>query len=484
MTALRVAMLVALVAAGTMVLGWWCVPVLGLLYGGARGTGRWLPLEAGIGAALGWAGVLAWSAPLGPLWQLAVRAGGVFGLPGWAFIAVTLIFAGLLAATAAHLGALARRGLPLLLGLTACTAGTGPAAVGIDFAQVAAGRDFSCGLAADGTAYCWDQFPGVPIATSGTVKLKSLSVRYRHSCGVGQDGKAYCWGDNTVGQLGRTGGTQFTSPGPVSGDLTFQSVSVGLAHTCGLTGDGGVYCWGANDVYQLGVDSVPGSCDLGSGTAPVDCSTQPVPVLADLRFTGVSAGDFHSCAVATDGAAYCWGQGNTGQLGTGGSAAAPPAPVSGGLTFLALSAGGDHSCGVTTAHDAYCWGSNADLQLGSLANDGACVEAISRCTTVPFAVTGGLKFDSLTTSEAVPYTGTGPLVGGHSCGLAVDGHAYCWGLNENGQLGSSPDLRSYTPVLARGDSLFAQVSAGWTHTCGLTRQGEIICWEHLSPRAQ
>jgi len=475
-------MLVVLVAAGTMVLGWWCVPVLGLLYGAARGKGAGLALEAGAGAALGWAGVLAWSAPLGPLWQLAVRAGGIFGLPGWAFVAVTLAFAGLLAAPAAVLGSGARRGLPLLLGLSACNASTGPPAVGINFIQVAAGREFSCGLAADGTAYCWDQFPGVPIPVSGTVKLRSVSVRYRHTCGVGQDGQAYCWGDNTVGQVGRVGGTQYNAPVPVRGNLTFQSVSVGLAHTCGLTADGAVYCWGANDVNQLGMDSVPGPCDVGAGPVAVDCSPDPLPVLADLRFTSVSAGDFHACAVATDGTAYCWGQGNTGQLGTGGSAAALPAPVSGGLTFLTVSAGGDHSCGITTEHDAYCWGSNADLQLGSLANDGTCTDGIAYCTTVPFAVSGGLKFDSLTTSEAVPFNGQGPLLGGHSCALAPDGHAYCWGLNDSGQLGGSSDFRSSLPVEARGDSLFVQLAAGWMHTCGLTRQGEILCWDHLSPR--
>ena len=101
---------------------------------------------------------------------------------------------------------------------------------------------------------------------------------------------------------------------------------------------------------------------------------------------------------------------------------------------------------------------------------------------MPFPVTGGLKFDSITTSEGVPYNGDGPLIGGHSCALAPEGHACCWGLNDSGQLGGGTEFRSYTPVLARGDSVFAQVSAGESHTCGLTREGEIICWDHLSPR--
>lgn len=109
MRALRLAMLAVVVAAGTMILGWWCVPVVGVLHGAARGTtGKGLVVEAGVGAALGWAGVLAWSAPPGPLWHLAMRAGGVFGLPGWAFVAATLVFAGLLAASAAYLGSWGR----------------------------------------------------------------------------------------------------------------------------------------------------------------------------------------------------------------------------------------------------------------------------------------------------------------------------------------------------------------------------------------
>ncbi len=484
MTWLRIGVLAVLAAAGTVVLGWWSVAVVGLLYGLALGSRRGAGLEAGAGAALGWAALLGWSAATGPMWVLASRVGGMFGLPGWAFVAVTVLFAALLAASAAVLGAAARGTVPaaLALALIGCNLSTGPRSVGINFTAVSAGREFTCGLADDGTAYCWDQYPGVPIVVSGNVKFRSLSARYRHTCGVGQDGKAYCWGDNSLGQLGRVSGLQSTVPVPVSGDYVFQSVSVGLSHTCGLTTDGAVYCWGANDRDQLGVDSVPGPCDVGAGPAAVDCSPLPVPVLPDLRFTGVSTGDFHSCAVTTDGTAYCWGQGNTGQLGDGGSVASIPVPVAGGLTFLVVSAGGSHSCGLTTTHDAYCWGSNADLQLGSLANDGTCVEAILRCTTVPFAVTGGFKFDSLTTSEAVPYTGAGPLLGGHSCGLAQDSHAYCWGLNEDGQLGGLEDFRSYTPVQVRVDSLFTQISAGFTHTCGLTPEGEIHCWDHLSPQ--
>jgi alpha-tubulin suppressor-like RCC1 family protein len=41
----------------------------------------------------------------------------------------------------------------------------------------------------------------------------------------------------------------------------------------------------------------------------------PTPILPDLRFTSVAGGGQHTCAVATDGATYCWGSNGYGQLG-------------------------------------------------------------------------------------------------------------------------------------------------------------------------
>jgi alpha-tubulin suppressor-like RCC1 family protein len=360
--------------------------------------------------------------------------------------------------------------------------GTAPASLGITFRSVEAGRDFSCGLDTQGTAYCWDGFPGRPVVVSGSVTFASLAVRAGHGCGLTQDGAAYCWGDNTYGQVGHPAGTYIGAPAAVDSGLTYRVIAVGLYHTCAVTTAGALYCWGANDQGQVGLDSVPVPCDVGNGPTDVPCAPAPLPVRPDLRFVSLSAGDNHTCGITTDSTAYCWGQGEAGELGDGAAQRSTPTAVSGGLKFIAVSAGGRHSCGVSSDHDAWCWGSNTDLQLGSLGDDGGCAVSLLRCTAVPVAVVGGLKFDSVTTSQAVPYAGDGPVLGGHSCGLTPAGLAYCWGLNEEGQLGASQDLRSYTPVLSRGDTTFVQISAGETHTCGLTPSGEIHCWDHLSPQ--
>src|SRR5437879_28477 len=72
-----------------------------------------------------------------------------------------------------------------------------------------------------------------------------------------------------------------------------------------------------------------------------------------LGFAALSAGGYHTCGLTTRGAAYCWGRGSNGELGTGTTTASTvPVPVSGGLSFAALSAGCFCTCGDTTGGGA------------------------------------------------------------------------------------------------------------------------------------
>src|SRR5690606_15161182 len=53
------------------------------------------------------------------------------------------------------------------------------------------------------------------------------------------------------------------------------------------------------------------------GTGSNDDSSVPAQVSAAASFVALSAGDFHTCALSSDAATWCWGWNAAGQLGIG-----------------------------------------------------------------------------------------------------------------------------------------------------------------------
>ena len=141
----------------------------------------------------------------------------------------------------------------------------------------------------------------------------SLSAGYSHSC-VLKGGQAYCWGSNYAGQLGDGGTAQSDVPVAVdtSGVLagkTLTQIAATEYNTCALDSSGAAYCWGLNGAGQLG------DGNFTSTDSPVAVYTGGV--LAGKTLTQISAGGDSICALDSNGAAYCWGDNNSGQLGNG-----------------------------------------------------------------------------------------------------------------------------------------------------------------------
>lgn len=84
--------------------------------------------------------------------------------------------------------------------------------------------------------------------------------------------------------------------------------------------------------------------------------------------------------------------------------------------------------------------------------------------TSPAAVAGDLGFSQLSAGSS------------HTCGVTRDGDAYCWGNNERGQLGDATTLQRNTPVRVGASGPFKTVRTGFAHSCALSRAGEISCW--------
>jgi alpha-tubulin suppressor-like RCC1 family protein len=64
----------------------------------------------------------------------------------------------------------------------------------------------------------------------------------------------------------------------------------------------------------------------------------------------------------------------------------------------------------------------------------------------------------------------------HSCGVTTAGAAYCWGYNIYGALGNGTNRDSNRPVAVSGGHIFAYVDAGSFHSCGVTTAGAAYCW--------
>ncbi|MDB5186932.1 MAG: hypothetical protein JWM07_404, partial [Candidatus Saccharibacteria bacterium] len=241
-------------------------------------------------------------------------------------------------------------------------------------------------------------------------------------------------------------------------DDNFTNISAGSNHTCGIL-NGAAYCWGVNTSGQLGNNSNVKSL------APVAVNT--TGVLSGKTVTAISAGNNHTCVVAS-GAAYCWGANTNGRLGNN-STTASLVPVAvtatgvlSGKTVTAISAGNAHTCVVASAI-AYCWGLNANGQLGNNS---------TTQSLVPVAVTatGVLSGKTVTAiSGGTAYTCT-----------VASAIAYCWGLNTNGQLGNNSTTQSLVPVAVTATGVLASktvtaISAGASHSCTVA-SGVAACW--------
>jgi len=64
-----------------------------------------------------------------------------------------------------------------------------------------------------------------------------------------------------------------------------------------------------------------------------------------------------------------------------------------------------------------------------------------------------------------------------TCALTADGSAYCWGINDGGQLGiDTSTFSSPLPVSVSGAYSFASVNVGTSHACGISTGGGASCW--------
>ena len=420
------------------------------------------------------------------------------------------------------------------------------------------GQEATCAILDNGAVKCWganstgqlgygnttpigdDETP----AAVGTVDLgpgrtaKAISGGEGHTCAILDNGTVRCWGShNAYGQLGYGNTTQIgdnetpAAAGPV--DLgpgrTATAITTGSAYTCAILDNGSVRCWGFNAYGQLGNGN---TSRIGDDETPG--SIPPVDLGAGRTAVAISTGWSHTCAILDNGSMKCWGNGESGKLGTGNTnGVLSPSTIGAidlgaGRTAVGVAASDNFTCALLDNGTERCWGYNAYGQLGygnttTIGDNetpgsvgpldlGADREAVAitvgkyfacakldngsiRCWGESFygqtghgntTTIGDNEAPSLAapvdlgTAHGVTQTTAG---GSHSCALSDTGTVRCWGLNSSGQLGngSTQTIGDNESPGAGGPVDFGthsavEIAAGEAHTCALLDDGAVRCW--------
>jgi alpha-tubulin suppressor-like RCC1 family protein len=244
-----------------------------------------------------------------------------------------------------------------------------------------------------------------------------------------------------------------TSPAAVSSSQTFASISIGNWHTCMTSINGAAWCWGSNDKGQLGAVSAQ-RCMGGN----IDCSTVPLAVGGMLAFVGIASSSVHSCGLTAGGAAWCWGiAAQLGDGGSGGDAVRVPVAVAGGHRFtkIVASTSAPMTCAFAADGSPWCWGSGFGFG-----------------TKGPTSSATPLRWDAIANVVWTQFA----IGQGHACGLDAAGKAWCVGSAANGLLGDGSGVASATPVGVAGGHVFQEIVAAIEHTCALAVDGQAWCW--------
>lgn len=340
-------------------------------------------------------------------------------------------------------------------------------------AFIAAGGSTICSLVLDGEVNClgdsnagqtgYLQVSSIPLANSAESQVVKVSAGADTSCSLNSSGALKCWG----------------AIAPVIPQATsFIDVSVGNNSACAITTLQKVLCWGANGSGQLGDDTNRTSLVM---TAVANSAA---------KFTKVSVGYRHACALTGDGLIYCWGDNAHLQLGSSGAGSKVPKVVPGIATATSLSLGDYHTCIQQLSGTVTCWGDNSKKQINSSATK--LLSPVDLVLAKPASSFGLGSYSTciLDTSKTILCFGDnskkqapGVLVGSFQtmsvgsttvCATNLDSKVMCFGSADSGKLGSL-SVSTSTPTQISA-TLASSVSVGTSHACLVSTVGTMACW--------
>ncbi|WP_157063491.1 RCC1 domain-containing protein [Luteipulveratus mongoliensis] len=319
--------------------------------------------------------------------------------------------------------------------------------------DVVAGDRHSCARQSSGAVYCWGagahgqlgngstSGSAKPVAVTGLSDVVQLSAGGDQTCALMRDGAVKCWGLRLPGASPVESSTPVAVNGLAGAAL---QIAVGTQHACAALTSGAVQCWGANDKGQSGHE--------GPGTLTPTTITG-----LGVKANYVGAGAGHSCAIGIDASTWCWGANDRNQFGnrsTVGSTSPTRAAVTAPYAAR-VDAGGNSTC-LLDANQSRCFGQNDLGQAGV----GSTTDVIAPSRSLPQAVPAA----SISTT--------------HSCRVDRWYAVVCSGSNRSGQLGDGTTESRTSPVTASISGSASSVAAGTAHSCAAVRAAEltVYCW--------
>jgi alpha-tubulin suppressor-like RCC1 family protein len=231
--------------------------------------------------------------------------------------------------------------------------------------KVSVGQRHTCAILDDDSLKCWgnnefgqlglgdtkarggkpgemgDALPTVDLGSGRTAR--EVAASSQHTCALLDDYTIKCWGANFSACLGQGDSVQRgDNPGEMGDrlrpvDLGTPMHPVGIVacgfRTCSIFENYSLKCWGGNSFGVLGLGDTK---DRGNKRVQMGSRLPFVDVGTNRTVRALAAGSLHTCALIDDGSVKCWGFGEGGVLGYGGTENRGDAPNEMGDALPAL----------------------------------------------------------------------------------------------------------------------------------------------------
>ena len=259
-----------------------------------------------------------------------------------------------------------------------------------------------------------------------------------HSLCLNQEGQIFAWGGNLHNKLGQTGAL-LGQPLKIPSLINKKIVSIacGDYHSCALTSNGELYTWGGGGSYNRG--------QCGQGNLKDIDTPKKVDFFKNNRVVKVSCGGYHTIVLCENGNLYGFGKGEYGQCGYGDSQDTPTPKL---VKF-------------NSKMVAYYERESIKQENREEFNP-------------PLTLKNNTKNELNDTSVKIDIKDI-KCGGEHTIILSSFGRIYTFGHGYTGQLGLGNNKNYCTPiiVMSLAKKTVNQIAAGWSHSMILTSEGNL-----------